>query len=132
METVTVQKTATQFVPGNPDFWSILVFYDQINGTPAKETEKTPPLKEEEKAPTLKDEDLTENEKVILAALKLWRKDRAVEIQLPEFMVCHNATLLHIAREKPQSLSALNHIKGLGAQKIARYGDDIIAIINAF
>ncbi|MBK8831450.1 MAG: HRDC domain-containing protein [Saprospiraceae bacterium] len=123
MDSVSVKKTSTQFVPGNPDFWSILVFYEDLNGTHKKETEKQPAITEE---------DLNETEKSIYAALRLWRKDRANEINLPEFMVCHNATLMTVAKEKPQDLLALSKIKGLGDQKIAKYGDDIVAILNAF
>ena len=125
MDTVSVKKTSTQFVPGNPDYWSILVFYEDYNGIAAKP-------KETEKQPAISEADLNETERSIYAALRLWRKDRAAEINLPEFMVCHNATLMTVAKEKPQDLLALSKIKGLGDQKIAKYGDDIVAIINAF
>ncbi len=125
MDTVSVKKTSTQFVPGNPDFWSILVFYEDYNGTHSK-------TKENEKQPPITEADLTENEMNILSALKIWQKDKAAEINLPEFMVFHKATLLSIAKEKPQTLLDLSKIKGLGDQKIAKYGDDVIAILNAF
>ncbi len=124
MDSVSVKKTSTQFVPGNPDYWSILVFYEDSNGAHKKETEKHPPA--------ITEEELNETERSIYAALRLWRKDRATEINLPEFMVCHNATLMLVAREKPHDLLGLSKIKGLGDQKITRYGDDIIAIVNAF
>jgi superfamily II DNA helicase RecQ len=123
MDTVSVKKTSTQFVPGNPDYWSILVFYEDLNGTHKKETEKQPAITEA---------DLNETERNIYAALRLWRKDRATEINLPEFMVCHNATLMTVARERPADLLALSKIKGLGDQKVAKYGEDIVAILNAF
>lgn len=131
LDTVTVKKTATQFVPGNPDYWSILVFYENSNpnGTKTKEAKA---VKETEKQPVISEEDLNETERTIYAALRLWRKDRATEINLPEFMVFKNATLMTIAKEKPQDLLALSKIKGLGDQKIAKYGDDIVAILNAF
>jgi superfamily II DNA helicase RecQ len=131
MDSVTVKKTATQFVPGNPDYWSILIFYEnpKPNGAKAKEAKE---VKTVEKQPVITEEDLSETERTIYAALRLWRKDRATEINLPEFMVFKNATLLTIALEKPQDLLALSKIKGLGDQKIAKYGDDIVAILNAF
>lgn len=122
MNSVDVKNTTAQFIPGNPDHWSILVFFEETKGTKTKEKEKTPPITED---------DLTIDEATIFTALKLWRKDRATEINLPEFMVCHNATLLFIAKEKPQDLVALSKIKGMGDQKIATYGNDIIAILNA-
>ncbi len=125
MDSVSVKKTSTQYVPGNPDYWSILIFYEDFhtNGTKSKEVEKQPGISEA---------DLDETQQSIYAALRLWRKDRATEINLPEFMVCHNATLMTVAKEKPQDLVSLSRIKGLGDQKVAKYGDDILAIINAF
>ena len=133
LETITVKKTATQFVPGNPDYWSILVFYENGHEKKTKASNSTTPKtvttpKENGAA----ESELTEDEKHILYALKLWRKDKASEINLPEFMVCHNASLLEIVRNKPRKLMELEDIKGFGSQKIARYGDDIIAILNAF
>lgn len=125
MDSVSVKKTSTQFVPGNPDFWSILVFYEDYNANGAK-------AKETEKPQAISEADLNETERSIYAALRLWRKDRATEINLPEFMVCHNATLMTVAKEKPADLLALSKIKGMGDQKIAKYGDDIVAILNAF
>jgi superfamily II DNA helicase RecQ len=123
MHSVEVKYTTVQFIPGNPDYWSILVFFEEANGAKTKEKEKTPAITED---------DLTIDETAIFSALKLWRKDRATEISLPEFMVCHNATLLFIAKERPRDLLALSKIKGMGDQKIATYGNDIIAILNAF
>jgi superfamily II DNA helicase RecQ len=123
MGSVQVKKTSTQFVPGNPDYWSILVFYENGNEVKSKKTKALPSFTEA---------DLTETEKHILAALKLWRKDKAAEINLPDFMVCQNATLFNVVKSRPQSLVDLASIKGLGDQKIAKYGDDIIAILNAF
>jgi len=125
MDSVSVKKTSTQYVPGNPDFWSILVFYEDYNANGAR-------AKEAEKQPAISEADLNEVERSIYAALRLWRKDRAAEINLPEFMVCHNATLMNVAKEKPQDLLSLSKIKGFGDQKIAKYGDDIVAILNAF
>jgi superfamily II DNA helicase RecQ len=123
MDSVSVRKTATQYVPGNPDFWSILVFYEDQNGAQSKEPDKQPLLTEA---------DLTDDEKQIVTALKLWRKDKAAEINLPEYIVCHNATLIAVAQAKPQNLEELSKVKGLGTQKVAKYGDDIMAILNAF
>ena len=123
LDTVTVKKTSTQFVPGNPDYWSILVFYENGHEAKPKETVKSPEL-------TMAD--LTDTEQSIVNALKIWRKDRATDMNIPEFMVCHNATLMTLAKERPHNMDGLSKIKGLGDQKIARYGDDIIAILNAF
>ncbi len=123
MESVSVKKTATQFVAGNPDYWSILVFYDDAS---------VPPTKSTEKQPTRSETDLDDTGRQILSALRIWRKDKATAINVPDFMICHNATLTEVAYQKPTTLEHLSLIKGIGEQKIAKYGDDMIAIINAF
>lgn len=119
MDCVEVKKTATQYVPDTPDFWSILVFYDDLK---QKHTQTV----------KITESDLVGEERALYDALRLWRKDRAMEINLPEFMVFHNNTLMQVARNRPTTINALEEIKGMGAQKLSRYGDDILAIVAAF
>lgn len=129
MDTVAVKKTASQFVNGQPDYWSILVYYDQ-NGHDKKQPATS--MTETTKVPELTEADLNDDEKQILAALRTWRKDKANEAQIAEFMILHNATLCALAKEKPRNISSLNAIKGMGQAKITKYGDDLMAILNAF
>lgn len=125
MESVKVKRTATQFVIGQPDFWSILVFYE--NGPAKKKASK-----ESEKISFEPEVELTEEEKQINSALKQWRRDRAKEVNVPEYLICHNAELISVAKTRPKTMEELNRLKGFGDQKIAKYGDDIIAVVNAF
>jgi superfamily II DNA helicase RecQ len=125
METVTVKKTATQFVIGQPDFWSVLVFFE--NGKKHKNGSK-----ESDKISFEPDVELNEEEKQIFLALKQWRKDRAKEVNVPEYLICHNSELLSVTKTKPRTMEDLNKLKGFGDQKTAKYGDDIMAVINAF
>lgn len=125
MESVTVKKTATQFVIGQPDFWSVLVFYD--NGKSHRNG-----AKESDKLSVDSEDELTVDEKQILGALKQWRKDRAKEVNVPEYIVCRNAELITVSKTRPRTMEELLKIKGIGNQKIAKYGDDIIAVVNAF
>ena len=146
METVTVKNTATQFVNGDPDFWSILIFYEngeEIIPKKAKTIEKAvssemmaAPEKvthsEKTTTPETAETELTEEQNQIIMALKIWRKDKANELQQPEFMVFPNATLEALAKGKPRKMEELSGVKGLGPAKITRYGDDLMAILNAF
>lgn len=125
MEQVTVKKTATQFVPDEPDYWSIMVFYE--NEKPRK-----PAWKEPEKLSVQPDVELTEEEKEIIAALKQWRKDKASAMNVPDFLICHNADLLALSKLKPRSMEELSRVKGFGDLKIAKHGDEIISVLNAF
>ena len=78
------------------------------------------------------DADLTEEEREIVAALKQWRKDKASALNIPDFFICHNAELMSISKLKPRKLDELNQVRGFGSQKIARHGEEIISVINAF
>jgi superfamily II DNA helicase RecQ len=118
MEEVTVKKTATQFVPGEPDYWSVMVFYE--NAKPQSKLSVDP------------DVELSSDEKEIVSALKQWRKDKAQSVNLPDFMICHNAEILAVTKFKPRTMEELSRVKGFGDQKVAKYGDDIIAVLNAF
>ncbi|MEO5905126.1 MAG: HRDC domain-containing protein [Saprospiraceae bacterium] len=125
MEQVTVKKTATQFVPGEPDYWSVMVFYE--NGKPKK-----PAYKEPEKLSVEADVELSADEQEIVSALKQWRRDKALTANLPEYIICHNADLIAVSKLKPRSMEELSRVKGFGDLKVAKYGDDIMSVLNAF
>ena len=60
------------------------------------------------------------------AALKAWRAEVAREHNLPAYVIFHDATLAAIAERAPQTLQELEGISGLGATKLARYGQDVL------
>jgi len=126
MQDVTVKKSASQFVPGEPDYWSIVVYYEDA-GAPKKAPRKATDSRVTEPEPALTAEQIE-----IISALKQWRRDRASAISQPEYIICHNASLEALARQKPRSLAALSEVKGFGDSKIAKYGEDVIAVLNAF
>jgi superfamily II DNA helicase RecQ len=129
---VTVKKTSTQYVPGEPDYWSVLVFYE--NGKTTKENGKAPRKTTREMVSHTTEPEplLTADQLEIVTALKQWRRDKAHEINQPEYIVCHNATIEALSRQKPRSLEELSEVRGFGEQKVARYGEDVIAVLNAF
>jgi len=67
----------------------------------------------------------------LLEALQLWRRDRARADAVPAYVVAHDATLLAIAEDRPQTLAALRRVKGMGPAKLESYGEEILAIIEA-
>lgn len=118
LETVVFKKSSTQFVESeNDSYWSVLVHYEEIS-----ETKNEEPKQEIE---------LTEREQVIFQNLKRWRAEKASELGFKNFMICHNSALMNIAICKPESISQLRQIKGFGEVKSDKYGDDIIALLNA-
>ncbi|HSL34571.1 MAG TPA: ATP-dependent DNA helicase UvrD2 [Candidatus Limnocylindrales bacterium] len=67
----------------------------------------------------------------LLAALRAWRSRRAREDGVPAFVVAHDTTLAAIAEARPASAAALRRVKGMGPTKLERYGDEILAVVEA-
>jgi superfamily II DNA helicase RecQ len=116
LDSVNIKLTSTNFVTTTTvDFWSAVVFFE-----PKKEVKSS-----------VNERELTFEEKKIYFALKKWRSDKAQQLILPHYMICHNSELVSIAIQKPQTLDDFKKVKGFGENKTANYGDDIISLLNA-
>ncbi|MGC9468531.1 MAG: RecQ family ATP-dependent DNA helicase [Anaerolineae bacterium] len=73
-----------------------------------------------------------EPDEVLLARLHTWRKERAKGSSVPGFLVFHDAHLRAIAAAKPQTPEELVAVKGVGATKLAKYGDEVLEIIRTY
>jgi DNA helicase-2/ATP-dependent DNA helicase PcrA len=67
----------------------------------------------------------------VLEALRTWRTAQARVEAMPPYVIAHDATLLAIAEGRPRTLAGLRRIKGMGPAKLEKYGDDILAAIEA-
>jgi ATP-dependent DNA helicase RecQ len=65
-------------------------------------------------------------------ALRARRRSLAAEQNVPPYVIFHDATLAEIARRKPRSLDAFLEIPGIGERKLARYGQEFMAVIAEF
>ncbi|GAB4483386.1 MAG: DNA helicase RecQ [Burkholderiaceae bacterium] len=61
--------------------------------------------------------------------LREWRAQVARAHGVPAYVVFHDATLRAIAQARPRSIDALRGIPGVGARKLASYGDALIGIV---
>ncbi len=66
----------------------------------------------------------------LVAALKAWRRDQARAQGVPPYVVFHDRTLLEIAACRPGSLDALGEVSGVGAAKLARYGEAVLNVLR--
>ncbi|HVV14429.1 ATP-dependent DNA helicase UvrD2 [Amycolatopsis sp.] len=66
----------------------------------------------------------------LFARLKEWRTTRARELKVPPFVVFTDATLLAIAEQQPTDRGGLVSISGIGANKVERFGAEVLAVIN--
>src|SRR5262249_21733477 len=49
---------------------------------------------------------------------------------VPAYVIFHDATLLQMLRERPRTLDELGSISGVGAAKLARYGDAFVLALR--
>ncbi len=63
--------------------------------------------------------------------LRAWRAATAKEQGVPAYVVFHDATLRQVATEEPGDLAALGTVSGVGAAKLERYGESLLAALHA-
>ncbi len=68
----------------------------------------------------------------LYAAIKSWRDSKSDELDLPEYMVLPQKTMLELVTKLPQSMADLKAIKGVGAKKANQLGAEILEIINNY
>ncbi|MEU4371806.1 DNA helicase RecQ [Micromonospora chersina] len=66
----------------------------------------------------------------VFERLRAWRAATAKEQGVPAYVVFHDATLRQIATEAPTSLAELSRISGVGDNKLAKYGEGILAVLT--
>ena len=114
-----VLHTNSKLIEEEINYWSVLISYEEKklkNGL-----SKATPMSEDE---------LSEEETIIYNKLKDWRSEKAKEIQLPAYIIFHNAHLISIAKHKPNNLEDLEQINGLGKSKTEKYGAEIIDVLE--
>ena len=67
----------------------------------------------------------------LMTALREWRLATARSDGVPAFVVAADTLLIEIADQRPTTIPALRRIKGIGPSKLARYGEEILAITRA-
>jgi len=67
----------------------------------------------------------------LMQALKQLRKSLADEQGLPPYVVFHDATLMQMAEQRPQSLQQMQFISGVGERKLAQYGRAFLDVVTA-
>lgn len=65
-------------------------------------------------------------------ALRAKRKQLAEEQDVPPYVIFHDATLMAMVENRPQTHSQLALIPGIGERKLALYGDAFLEVLAAF
>ncbi len=65
----------------------------------------------------------------LFEALREERRRIASEAGVPPYVVFHDSTLREIAERKPRNLFELGEVQGIGAAKLERYGEAMLAVL---
>jgi ATP-dependent DNA helicase RecQ len=63
--------------------------------------------------------------------LRAWRADAAKRAAVPAYVVLNDSELTGIAADKPTTLAELALCKGIGPARLERWGDELLAALNA-
>ena len=70
--------------------------------------------------------DLPEQAAGLFGQLRAWRAAVAKEQGIPAYVIFHDSTLREIAATRPSSLAELGKVSGVGENKLAKYGEQIL------
>lgn len=65
----------------------------------------------------------------IFDALREARRKLASDAGVPPYVIFHDSTLREIAQRKPSNLRELGEVQGVGATKLERYGEAMLAVL---
>ncbi|MFI1954991.1 DNA helicase RecQ [Streptomyces xinghaiensis] len=74
--------------------------------------------------------DLPEEAVPVFERLRAWRAATAKEQGVPAYVIFHDATLRAIATAAPGSLAELGTVSGVGENKLAKYGQQILDLLG--
>lgn len=63
-------------------------------------------------------------------ALRALRAEIAKENGIPPYVIFHDTTLQAMCQSRPQDMAAMARISGIGAQKLERYGEKFLAVVQ--
>ena len=66
----------------------------------------------------------------LLDELRNWRAQEAKTRSVPAYVVFTDATLIALAEQRPDDAGGLVAIPGIGASKLERYGDEVLALVR--
>ena len=70
-------------------------------------------------------------DEALFERLREWRVSRAAEEKVPAYVVFTDLTLQAIAESRPETRQALLRISGIGESKLTKYGEDVLALVDA-
>ena len=82
----------------------------------------------ESKDPT---EGLSDEQRAAYARLRDWRNAEAKRQDISRFIIASNATLAEIARTAPRDEAELRKVRGMGPERVRKYGQALLGTVQA-
>ncbi|GAA0503317.1 HRDC domain-containing protein [Deinococcus depolymerans] len=73
---------------------------------------------------------LTDEQAAVYARLRDWRNSEAKRQEISRFIVASNATLAEIARRIPYTEADLQEVRGMGPERLRKYGQTILEVVR--
>ena len=73
---------------------------------------------------------LTDEQQAIYARLREWRNAEAKRQTVSSFIIASNATLAEVARRVPYTEADLKAVKGMGPERLRKYGEKILEVVR--
>ncbi|EAQ74591.1 ATP-dependent DNA helicase RecQ [Synechococcus sp. WH 5701] len=103
-----------------------------LRGDLKLELPAAPPRQERRRAAAAAAAAEPEADASLMTALKDWRRAQAREQGVPPYVVFHDRTLAELAARRPVRLADLGQVSGIGAAKLDRYGEAVLAVIEGW
>lgn len=68
----------------------------------------------------------------LFEGLRTWRRQLATDRNVPAFVILADRTLMHISAVRPTDLPNLANVSGIGEQKLAEFGAEIVALVGDY
>ncbi|MBE1532578.1 DNA helicase RecQ [Actinomadura algeriensis] len=94
---------------------------------PERATAKAAKTAKDRKAPV----ELPAEAAPLFERLRAWRAATAKEQGVPAYVIFHDATLREIATARPTTLAELGGVSGVGENKLAKYGEQVLETLAA-
>ncbi len=81
-------------------------------------------------APTYGADDIGHPE--LFERLRQWRERQATAAGVPHYQILHQKTLIQVAIHLPDTLDKLQAIKGIGAKRAEKYGEELVRLVGDY
>lgn len=133
LDQVDVVSTTATLINTSTQFWSVLVFFEELSRMKREERSAVAPEMQADNNPKHKEpstqSELDPAHQQIYDKLRHWRSTQAQTEGVPVYVVAHNSMLQQIAQRGVRSREELLDIARFGPKRVEKYGDAIMDVL---